>query len=460
AGLNLQKLMESPTTGEHFQEWERVVTVLDQQTMPPKGMPQPAESERRQVIDWVEASLSDYARRHEGDPGEVTVRRLTSGEYFYAINDLTGISIDTSALGIDTATDSVGGEGFASFGDVQFMQDATLEKYLSAARRIADHAVIGAGPLEFFVDPGKTGFELAAVERIRDIYARAGFRTVSGEGGRPFGLEKYGQALYVAWQYRHRAALGRPTATIAALAAGEGISKEFATHINEVLTRPRRGQALGHPLSEAVKRWDRLPSPLPSRPSSKDDSGSRSMMEVEKTVRAGCSEIQKYLVTWPSWLFARGDVAAGGAGDESPLEFTDRTLNVRPTQQFAFRPFSISGEKGKRRVTIHLNVSAVNPSVPGEPQFIWRNMALLKRLRPNGPPGVTADPPIPLGRLVSAETAARLRLGKADGGASIGPNDFVAAGPVAIELELPATIEENLLELRFEAELTGNRDHV
>lgn len=451
AGLNLEKLLADPATGAHFQEWERVVTVLEQQTMPPKGMPQPDENERRQVIDWVEASITDYARRHEGDPGEVTVRRLTSGEYFYAINDLTGVALDTASLGIDTATDSVGGEGFASFGDVQFMQDATLERYLSAARRIADHAVIGAGPIEFFVDPGKTGFELAAVERIRDIYARAGFRTVSGEGGRPFGLEKYGQAFYVAWQYRHRQALGRSTSTIASLAAAEGISKEFATHINEVFTRPLRGQSLGHPLSEAASRWERLPAPQAAQLNP----------AFEKSVRDGCAEIQKYLVTWPSWLFARGDVAAGGAGDESPLEFTDRTLNVAASQQFTFRPFSISGERGKRRVTIHLNVSPVNPAIPGQPEIIWRNMSIYKRLRPNGPPGVTSDPPVPLAAMVTPETAARLHLGRSsDQRRQIGSSDFVAAGSVSFELQLPATIEENLLELRFGAELTGNLDHV
>ena len=450
AGLSLEKLMAGNSTGEHFLEWERVVNVLEQKTMPPSGMPQPDDQQRQQVIDWVNSGLADYARRHDGDPGEVTVRRLTSGEYRYAIQDLTGVPINTAALGIDTATDSVGGEGFASFGDVQFMQDATLERYLTAARRIADHAVIGAGPLEFFTDPGKTGFELASIERIREIYARAGFRTVSGEGGRPFGLEKYGQALYVAWQYRHREALGRPTATIAALAAAEGISKEFAVHISEVFNRPRNGRSLGYPLAEAAARWDRLAAPSPSglRP------------ELERSVRQGCEEIQKYLVTWPSWLFARGDVAAGGAGDESPLEFTDRTLNVASNVPFNFRPFSISGEKGQRRVTIHLNVAPVDPRTPGEPEIIWRNMAIFRRLRPNGPPGVTSDPPVPLGTLVSPATAARLRLGQGRDGTRLGPHDFIAAGSTSIELQLPAGIEENLLELRFEAELTGNRDQV
>src|SRR5205085_6006298 len=89
---------------------------------------------------------------------------------------------------------------------------------------IAEHAVIGSGPLEFFSDPGKTGFELAAVTRIKDIYAANGIRTVSGEGGRPFGLEKYGKAFFVAWQYKHRVALGEANVTLPALAARESVA--------------------------------------------------------------------------------------------------------------------------------------------------------------------------------------------------------------------------------------------
>jgi hypothetical protein len=69
------------------------------------------------------------------------------------------------------------------------MQDSTSERHLAAAKIVANHAVIGAGPLEFFADPGKTGFELSAINRIKHIYETYGFRTVSGEGGRPFGLK-------------------------------------------------------------------------------------------------------------------------------------------------------------------------------------------------------------------------------------------------------------------------------
>ena len=141
------------------------------------------------------------------------MRRLTSGEYGYTIRDLTGLDLKFDEFG----TDSVGGEGFTNFGDVQFMADANLERYLEAAKKIADHAVIGAGPLQFFDDPGKSGFELSAISRINAIYRANGFRANSGEGGKPYGLDRYSQAFYVAWIYRHRAALGEPKARSASI---------------------------------------------------------------------------------------------------------------------------------------------------------------------------------------------------------------------------------------------------
>ncbi|MCU1232356.1 MAG: hypothetical protein JWP63_323, partial [Candidatus Solibacter sp.] len=163
-GIRLETLASHPPGGDNFQQWQRVAAALEQSRMPPKGMPQPGDPQRAQVVAAIRGQLNAYVKLHDGEPGRVTVRRLTSGEYGYAVRDLTGIDIDT---GIDAASDSVGGEGFTNFGDVQFMQDASLEHYLSAAKKIADHAVIGSGPIEFFADPGKTGLELSAVTRIK-----------------------------------------------------------------------------------------------------------------------------------------------------------------------------------------------------------------------------------------------------------------------------------------------------
>ena len=259
AGVSLLKLTSTPV-GDGFTAWQKVASVLDQNRMPPKGVPQPTEEQRHAALGWVRTELTTFANKNAGDPGRVTVRRLTSGEYGYAIRDLTGVDLDIAR---DFANDSVGGEGFMNFGDVQFIQDANLERYLATAKLVADHAVIGSGPLEFFTHPGKTGYELAAINKIKDIYGRYGYRTVSGEGGDSFGLEKYRKAFYVTWEYQNRVALGKPAATIAELAAEEGVSAGFAKHLYGVLsvaqhTFPTSEAARGGRVSLSQPRMQRL----------------------------------------------------------------------------------------------------------------------------------------------------------------------------------------------------------
>ena len=488
-GFSLEQLMSKGSPGESFQQWEKVAAALEENKMPPKGMPQPNDADRRKLVAWIRAELNDFVKKHDGDPGRVTLRRLTSGEYAYTIRDLTGLDLD---VGIDALTDSVGGEGFTNFGDVQFMQDANLERYLDAAKRIANHAVIGSGPLEFFIDPGKTGFELSAITRIREIYAASGFRTVSGEGGRPFGLDKYGKALYVAWRYQHRARLGEASATIKDIAAREGVSARFAQHIWSVMNRP----SLGYPSSEMASRWRRLPAP-----------GADSKAAAA-AARAGSEDIQKYLVTWPSWLFARGDVAAGGAGDESPLEFSDRTLKAEETHSFTFlrggRLGARFGPPPPGPAKLYLNVTSVNPAASGKPVIIWRNPTV--GIRPMGPgrrqtqtgqqpsqppavgqpaqpaadettaaqpaaaqPGVAQAggrrgmaPPGPrqsLRSVVSEETAKRLNFGQSPDGTPIGPDDFASESSVFFEVPLPSEGAFSV-DLQVLAELGRDRDQV
>lgn len=452
-GVNLEKLTAQPM-GEGYFTWAKVADALEQQRMPPKAAPQPDAAFRQNAVTWIRGEMRAYAAKHDGEPGKVTVRRLTSGEYAYAIQDLTGIAPDT---GIDASTDSVGGEGFANFGDVQFMQDAQLERYLAAAKTVAKHAVIGAGPLEFYTDPGKTGFELSAVNRIRDIYAKYGFRTVSGEGGRPYGLEKYGKAFYAAWRYKHRAALREPGVTLKDLAAREQITQRFAEHIWSVLTHPD----LGYPSAEIADRWKKLPAPAANN---------------AEAARKQCEEIQKYAATWASWFFARGDLAAGGAGDESPLVFDDESLKADKKFKFNFVKFNRPGSRTPPGPTqIYLNVSAVNPAAKGKPMVIWRNATV--SYRKPAPPRNAANTPAtgeasnaprrgfgqagpkqPLAT-VSPDAAAKLTIGQPVNGITLGPGDFVTDGAL-VQFEVPMEKGALGFELQVEAEIGTDPDQV
>ena len=468
-GLSIATLVDRFSIGAHWQQWEKVAEMLETGMMPPlEADEQPTDAERSATAGWIRQSLASYERAHAGEPGHVTVRRLTSAEYAYAVQDLTGVDLKVP---VDSSSDSVGGEGFANFGDVQFVQDEGVERYLEAAKLVADHAVIGAGPLEFYTDPGRTGLELSALNRINELYATRGFRVVSGEGGRPFGLERYGKALYVAWQYKHRAALGQPGATLRALAAREGITGRFADHIWSVVNRTEAG----YPTRDTIDRWQRLPVPTGDLAASMQD------------VRQRCDEIQKSLTTWPSWFFARGDLAAGGAGDESPLAFDDATLQVQASRRYVY-PIAVRGGRGRGgpsvpgHQTVHLILADVAPGASAQPLVIWRDARIVTRAVPAGrgappPAGVAPAAPVPAGApgaagnqaavlstqplrsLLTADARAALKFGTSPDGSALGEDDFATGASTAFTIEVPPGTA-HVLEFHATAELGRDRNAV
>lgn len=461
AGINFEKLTASPMEDSNFAQWQKVATVLEEKRMPPAPMPQPSDDARAAVSHWVRANLKSYAEKHAGDPGGVTVRRLTSAEYGYTIRDLTGLDLD---LNSEFAGDAVGGEGFANFGDVQFISDANLERYMESAKKVADHATFGSGHLEFFEHPGKTGFELFAINRIKDIYTKYGFRTVSGEGGFPFGLDKYTKAFYAAWEYKNRAALGQPNARLAEFAAREEVTPRFAQHIWNVLQRT----SLAYPSSEVAARWRKLPAPAAGSTSS-------------EAARTSCDEIQKFLTGWPSWLFARGDIASGGQGDESPLIINDETLRGEPSHRFNYplgprrpagaadRPAAPTGP-----IKVFMKVDSIDPHVSSKPVIIWRNARVGTRVFAPKPVGVAGDPAViaaaaarnvqvkdakPLREWLTHDWVAKLNFGHSPDGTIMGPNDFATEGEGRFELPQQDPVAGPLV-FQVDAELGTNRNTV
>jgi hypothetical protein len=471
-GVSIERLIRQSSqssAGAYWDDWDKIAAMLESGQMPPKDEAErfPTEDERTATTAWIRSTLGKYEAEHAGDPGRVTVRRLTSAEYAYAVRDLTGVDIK---VGVDTSSDAVGGEGFTNFGDVQFVEDTSIERYLEAAKQVADHAVVGAGPLEFFTDTGKTGLELSALDRINDLYATRGFRVVSGEGGRPFGLERYGKALYVAWYYKHRVALGAPGATIRELAAKENITGRFAEHIWSVVNKP----ATGYPTRVTVDGWAHLPAP-----------GSDIQVSMAKA-RARCDDLYKALTTWPSWFFARGDLAAGGAGDESPLTFDDASLKAVPVHHYTY---TLGGRGGRGRgapgpttgpVKVYLTFTDVNPGSGTTPVVVWRNPRVVTRAA--GAPGrgpaasaaastVVGTPagrgrgvagPVlstkPLRATLPADLAASLKFGTSPDGSVIGPDDFATTGTVSFSIDVPPG--GNVMEFEADAELGKDRNAV
>jgi hypothetical protein len=141
-GLNLGPLSTTESIAEHREEWERIVQKIRSGEMPPKGLPKPPEEKVQALMDFVHGEFDKADRALEPDPGRVTARRLNRSEYSNTIRDLLGVDFRAEK---DFPTDD-SGYGFDNIGDVLTISPMLMEKYISAAERIAARA-IGADPL-------------------------------------------------------------------------------------------------------------------------------------------------------------------------------------------------------------------------------------------------------------------------------------------------------------------------
>jgi hypothetical protein len=394
ARINLEQMLAAPDFGRGFKEWEKVAAMLRSGKMPPENETQPTSAERNSAIAAIEESLQTYIRRHAGDPGAVVLRRLTSAEFDYTIEDLTRLDL---RLARRFVSDAVGGEGFTNVGGAQFVEDSTLEQYLEAAKNVADHAVIGVRPLTFFEHPGETGRELSAITHIKELYHRTGFRTAAGEGAKPFGLDLYPRAMFVAWQFRHRQALGLGDASLEKLARNEGMSVRLCEHVWKVLNAP----ATSFPLSVIVGQWQSLPEP-----------GSATANEAE--IRAACDRIAGEMRQWQSIL------AAAAGDEEEAAVLTEGEVDIRP--QHAFQA-DLDWDDGAKFADIQFSVSSASKQPAAGAIVVWRTPRI-RFVHADNRRGET----IPLASFLSPETIAGLKFGDHPSAGTIEEGDFVLSG--------------------------------
>jgi mono/diheme cytochrome c family protein len=141
-GLNLESFKTAESAMADRAHWQHVLEKLQTSQMPPAGMPQPPAADRKAVIDWVTAELA--RTEPKASPGRVTARRLNRTEYNNTVRDLLGVNYQPAA---DFPPDDTG-YGFDNIGDVLSMSPALMEKYLSAADKVARTAVYGVPALK------------------------------------------------------------------------------------------------------------------------------------------------------------------------------------------------------------------------------------------------------------------------------------------------------------------------
>ncbi|MES1261995.1 MAG: DUF1592 domain-containing protein, partial [Acidobacteriota bacterium] len=232
---------------EDYPRWATVREKLVAKEMPPKPVPPPPAKVNQQVIDWIQAVRAEKLKKSAGDPGQVLARRLSNAEYNYTIRDLTGEDMQvTREFPVDPANTA----GFDNSGESLTMSPALLNKYLQGARGVADHMVLTPDGFAFAPYPMlvETDREKYAIQRIMSFYAR-----------QPTNYADYFQA---AWRFRHRSALGKPGATLSAMAEEAKVSPKYLPMVWQILEEK---DAIG-PVAKLQTMWRALPAPGAAQP--------------------------------------------------------------------------------------------------------------------------------------------------------------------------------------------------
>lgn len=136
-GINFQKFATEASVKAAHDIWEKVAHQVQSGVMPPRGLPQPSAAEKSRIIAWIQSTISTVDCDSK-DPGRVTLRRLNRNEYNNTIRDLFGIDLKPA----DAFPSDDVGYGFDNIGDVLTISPLLMEKYMSAAEKVADAVIL------------------------------------------------------------------------------------------------------------------------------------------------------------------------------------------------------------------------------------------------------------------------------------------------------------------------------
>ena len=384
ADLSIERLITQSaqsSVGVYWQDWERVVDMLESGKMPPLDAPDfPTDAERAAAAAWIRSSLKAYETAHAGDPGtrhgppaderRVPLRRAGSDRHRHQGRDSTRRATRSAARDSRTSATSSSSRTRTSSAISKPPSSSPITPSSAPARSTSPP--IPARPASR--SPRSTASTSSTRRKASaSSPAKAGVRSGSSATAR---RSTSRGTTSIAW----RSAIRRR---------------------RSVDSRRRKASPAGSPITSGMSSTGRrraTPRATPSSPGRTCRRPPRTSVPRSRKARAGCDEIYKALTTWPSWFFARGDLAAGGAGDESPLTFDDSTLKVEPSRRFTYGLGTRGGPRARRTghagsvegvSDVHQPQSAAGVT----PVVIWRNPRVVTRAAPGpgrGAPGAGA----------------------------------------------------------------------
>ncbi|MBY0523782.1 MAG: DUF1592 domain-containing protein [Gemmataceae bacterium] len=260
--LDLERFGSLDLVRKDLKPWQQTIEMLEAGEMPPKGKPQPTADERKQLISWIRGFMDAEARARAGDPGYVPLRRLSNAEYDATVRDLTGANLRPTR---EFPADGAAGEGFTNAAEaLTDISPTLLTKYLNAAKKVAEHAVLLPDSMRFSLGKTRRDWTDESVARLRAFYAPyvAGAEPLPRELAAVFPGVLQGQAQfttdgrlplqrYLAASVRHRDGLSAGKITLDDVATKEQLNRKYLTALWQTLTDKTSSQ----PLDAIRNRW-------------------------------------------------------------------------------------------------------------------------------------------------------------------------------------------------------------
>ncbi|MGF1451524.1 MAG: DUF1592 domain-containing protein [Opitutales bacterium] len=251
--------------------------VIAEKEMPtPEAPAHPTGPERESMVEWLHQELMKIQNAQPNDPGDVVMPRISSKEFDYVIEDLTGHDYNLAQY---LTSDTAAGEGFYNVGAGQQLSIGQFESFMSVGKMLMNYSrfVPGMGiwwmdqpsdPLESDEDLGNFMKEQWASwhenvhHQAREKHQNEVKRLMAGNG-----LGPYAEA---AWQYLHRRSLGAGNATFAHVAKAydpplyaSGVEKAFNLLTGNLPEDQFKARELMENLilKEFARRWNALPRP-------------------------------------------------------------------------------------------------------------------------------------------------------------------------------------------------------
>lgn len=211
-GVNLAKYADVVSLQKDQVHWRKVVTMIRERSMPPRGTPQPKQDERDRISAWLAQTLDNVDEKLlPPNPGKILIHRLSRLEYNNSVRDLFGVD---SKPADKFPADGGGGGGFDNNADTLFIPPILMERYVEAAGQIMEEAPAAR---IFVVKPSKTLAPRAAAQRLLGHHATRAFRRPAepAEVQRLLALydaaTKRGEPFEAAVRYALRAVLMSPS---------------------------------------------------------------------------------------------------------------------------------------------------------------------------------------------------------------------------------------------------------